>query len=279
MKSGSPDYQEYVHEQIARGVDLGFDESSVEPDHIVRWPSDYTNIETMLPVEQDGLQRWYSVLEQGTEELRPGAWERFAEFDDWSKEEEAPTLYEFIPQEVEAITDPALRDAMRPLAPFFDDSDLFSENKDWQFSGDVSGLKELTGVSPESVYMLGVEVWLIYYRNGLQALLEKTPLPKEPANNEEMQTALQSIDNGNFVLPIPEEDKTEFKLFYLDRMKKVREEDIYRLDLDSVLQDIVMRDFDMLERVTGRINDYVRLRDEGHKPVNPAKLKELLHQG
>lgn len=50
MKSNSPEYQDYVQQQIARGVDLGFDTTSDEPDHIAGWPSDYTDVETMLPV-------------------------------------------------------------------------------------------------------------------------------------------------------------------------------------------------------------------------------------
>lgn len=276
MKSNSSEYQDYVHQQIARGVDLGFDTTSDEPDHIAGWPSDYTDVETMLPVEQEGLHRWFAVLEHGTEALQSGAWERFADFDDWAKEEKGSALYEFMPQEIEGIVDPEVRDAMRPLASFFDDTDLFAEDKEWQFPEDMSNLKKLTGVSPESVYMLGVEVWLIYYRNGLQSLLEKTPLPKQSLDHEGVQRTLQDIDNDAFVFPVPEDEKTEFKLNFIERMNKVNEEDLYRLDLDFILQDIVMHDFDTLERVAGRIDDYARLRHQGHEPVSITRLKELV---
>lgn len=208
--------------------------------------------------------------------MQSGAWERFADFDDWAKEEKGSALYEFMSQEIEGIVDPEVRDAMRPLASFFDDTDLFAEDKEWQFPEDMSNLKKLTGVSPESVYMLGVEVWLIYYRNGLQSLLEKTPLPKQSLDHEDVQRTLQDIDDDAFVFPVPEDEKTEFKLNFIERMKKVNEEDLYRLDLDFILQDIVMHDFDTLERVAGRIDDYARLRQQGHEPVNIPRLKELV---
>lgn len=276
MKSSSPEYRDYVHQQVARGVDLGFDTTSKEPDRIGGWPSDYTDVETMLPAEQEGLRRWFAALEHGTEALQPGAWERFADFDDWAREEEAPTLYEFIPQEVEGITDPTLRDAMRPLASFFDDADLFAEDEGWQFSKDISNLEELTGVSPESVYMLGVEIWLIYYRNGLQALLEKTPLSKQPLDHEYIQKTLEAVDDDTFVLPVPEDEKTDFKLKFIERMKKVNEEDLYRIDLDFILRDIVIHDFDALKRVIGRIDDYIRLRNLGHGPISVSGLRELV---
>lgn len=276
MRGNSPEYQDYVHEQMIRGVNLGFDVASVDPDHILDWPTDYTNVEAMLPVEQEGLQRWFKVLEHGTEALEPGVWERIADYDDWAHEQEVSTLDEFMSEKLDSISNPDLRAAMKPLAPFFDDTRLFALDKEWQLPEDISDLKELTGLSPESVYMLGVEVWLTYYRNGLQALLEKTPLPKQQVDHEQVRDTLDRIDNGSFVFPIREDEKTEFKLHFIEHMDKIHKEDSYRLDLDFILRDIVMYDFDTLERVTGRIDDYMRLRSQGHEPVSPAKLRELI---